>query len=132
MPDSSRLFFALWPDDETRHALVKLGKSLREQGLKPISPENLHVTLVFLGQVDTDSEALITQRVAGIAAESFTLTFDKLEYWKRPKIVCLSCQEPAPQAVMLAAAMNAAPRHIESIKGESDILSSKLIIMIRS
>jgi 2'-5' RNA ligase len=36
------------------------------------------------------------------------LTFDRLDFWNQPKVVCLTCQEPAPQVVMLAAALNSA------------------------
>lgn len=96
MPNSSRLFFALWPDDETRQALVRLSQSVEAKEFKWVQPHNLHVTLVFLGQVDNDAEALIKQSAAEIAVPSFELAFDKLSYWSKPKILCLTCLPPAP------------------------------------
>ena len=109
MPDTSRLFFALWPDDETRQALARLHQSMATKGLKLVQPHNLHVTLVFLGQVDAETESLIKQAVADITTQPFTLTFDSLSYWRRPRILCLSCRQPAPKpAMMLVSALDTA------------------------
>ncbi|HEY8098656.1 MAG TPA: RNA 2',3'-cyclic phosphodiesterase [Methylobacter sp.] len=106
MTDTSRLFFALWPDDETRQALAGLGQSIKAKGFKWVQPHNLHATLVFLGQVDEDVSSLIKQSVTNIAVPPFELTFDRLSYWSRPRVLCLTCQQPVPEAaVMLAAAL---------------------------
>ncbi len=101
MPDTSQLFFALWPDDETRQALVRLSQSIEAKDFKPVQPHNFHVTLVFLGQVDKDAELLLKQSVTGITAQPFKLTFDSLSYWSKPKILCLTCQQPAPETAMV-------------------------------
>ncbi len=109
MTDTSRLFFALWPDDETRQALVRLSQSIAAKGFKWVQPHNLHVTVVFLGQVNKDVESLIKQSVAGIAVRAFELTFDNLNYWSRPGILCLTCRQAPPNdAVLLAAALTEA------------------------
>lgn len=108
MSNTSRLFFALWPDNETRQALASVSRFIAAKECQCLQPYNLHVTLVFLGNVGVDTELLIRQDVAGISAKPFTLTFDCLSYWSKPKILCLTCQQPAPQeAVMLAAALTA-------------------------
>jgi 2'-5' RNA ligase len=98
MPNTSRLFFALWPDDKTRQALARLNRHIPA---KPIDPHNLHVTLVFLGQVDTETESLIKQLAADITTPPFELTFDCLSYWSRPKILCLTCQQDVPDEAMV-------------------------------
>lgn len=109
MTDTSKLFFALWPDDETRQALARLSQSIAAKEFKWVQPHNLHVTLVFLGQVDKDVTSLIKQSVSGIAVQPFELTFDSLSYWSRPKILCLTCLQPAPKdAMILASALTAA------------------------
>ncbi len=92
MSDSSRLFFALWPDDETRLALAHLSQSIGINEFRWAPPHNFHVTLVFLGQVDADVELLLKQSVASITAQPFTLSFDRLSYWSGPKILCLTCR----------------------------------------
>ncbi|MGZ5053966.1 MAG: RNA 2',3'-cyclic phosphodiesterase [Methylobacter sp.] len=109
MTDTSRLFFALWPDDKTRQALTRLHQSIAAKRLKLVQPHNLHVTLVFLGQVDAVTESVIKQAVADITTQPFTLTFDRLSYWRRPRILCLTCQQPAPEpALMLVSALETA------------------------
>lgn len=97
MSSMSRLFFALWPDDETRHTLLRINNSLKTKGFNPIQPNNLHVTLVFLGQVDKDTELQIKELVAAIAPHPFQLTFDKLSHWSRPQILCLTSPQPTPE-----------------------------------
>lgn len=103
IPDTSRLFFALRPDDETRQALTRLTQAIDAKKLKWVQAHNLHVTLVFLGSVDANTESLIKQAAADISAEPFTLTFDTLSHWSKPKILCLTCRQPVPEAAMMLA-----------------------------
>ncbi|TAK63691.1 RNA 2',3'-cyclic phosphodiesterase [Methylobacter sp.] len=109
MSGTSRLFFALWPDDQTRQVLARLSQSITAKGFKWIQPYNLHVTLVFLGQVNKNVELSIKQSIDGITAQLFELTFDSLSYWSKPKILCLTCQQPVPEAAsMLVAGLETA------------------------
>ena len=104
--ESSRLFFALWPDDQTRLELAGLSRSIEAKGFRPIQLHNVHITLVFLGQVDSTSELLIKDSVKGIYARPFVLTFDQLSYWSRPKVLCLTCSQFNDEVEMLVAALN--------------------------
>lgn len=108
MTGTSKLFFALWPDDKTRQALERLNLTIASAKLKWVPPDNFHVTLAFLGHVDTNSELLIKQHVADIAAQPFALAFDNLSYWSKPRILCLTCSRPAQEAAALAAALQSA------------------------
>lgn len=105
MSDQSRLFFALWPDANTRQELIQLSQSLAFNEFKWVPAYNLHVTLVFMGHIDTDATNLIKQSVENITAQPFTLTFDNLSYWSKPKILCLTCRQTSPDAIMLAATL---------------------------
>jgi 2'-5' RNA ligase len=104
--DLSRLFFALWPDDQTRLKLVRLSQSIVTQGFRPVHPQNLHITLVFLGQVDAASDLLIKHSVSAISAEPFDLTFDQLSYWSKPKVLCLTCSHTPDEGQTLVAELN--------------------------
>jgi RNA 2',3'-cyclic 3'-phosphodiesterase len=106
MTDYARLFFALWPDDQTRLKLVRLNRSIEAKGFRPVQPQNVHVTLVFLGNVDAVSESLIKHSVAAISAKPFVLTFDQLSYWSRPKILCLSCSQLVEEVESLVSVLN--------------------------
>jgi 2'-5' RNA ligase len=104
--DSSRLFFALWPDDQTRLELVRLNRSIEAKGFRPVQLHNVHVTLVFLGNVGAASELLIKHCVTGISAKPFVLTFDQLSYWSKPKVLCLTCSHTPDEVELLVAALN--------------------------
>jgi 2'-5' RNA ligase len=101
-----KLFFALWPSDETRQELMRLQKVIEAKGIRQVPGQNLHVTLVFLGNVDEATEAAIKQSVGTIPIEPFTLTFDRLSYWSRPKVLCLTCQQFGQEVVDLAEALD--------------------------
>ena len=103
---SSRLFFALWPDDQTRLELVRLNRPIEAKGFRTVQPHNFHVTLVFLGYVDTASQLLINYGVKRISAKPFVLTFDQLSYWSRPQVLCLTCSQLIDEVEMLVAELN--------------------------
>lgn len=84
---------------------------LGKQG-KPVASGNLHVTLVFLGGVDEEKQVIITQAASTIDVQPMQLTFNRLSYWKKPAVVCLSAEfiDPAlsrlVEQLTLAAAQN--------------------------
>ena len=106
MADLSRLFFALWPDDQARLKLVRLSETIEAKGFRPVHPLNIHVTLVFLGQVDAASELSIKHSASAISAKPFDLTFDQLCYWSKPKVLCLTCSHTPDEVQSLVAELN--------------------------
>lgn len=96
-----RLFFALWPSDETRKQIIRINQSIKSSDLKKVKQENLHVTLVFLGNVDTESEILLRQCVKDVSVQPFVLDFDQLNYWRKPRILCLSTHQVHSQLLIL-------------------------------
>lgn len=82
-----RLFFALWPDDEVRAQLAHWSRELHAAcGGRPTRPENLHVTLAFLGSVD-DARVGEVERTADTAGlRACTLILDRAGYWKHNRI----------------------------------------------
>ncbi len=106
MTTTSRLFFALWPDDETRQALARLGQTLGAKQFKWVPPHNLHVTLAFLGQVGSEVEVSVKQSAAAIVVPAFELVFGSVSYWSSPKVLCLTCRQAVPdEAMVLATAL---------------------------
>ncbi len=100
-----RLFFALWPEPEIRQALQRVSQLIPASDIKAVRPRNYHVTLVFLGNVDDATALLIRQRIGAISAKTFALSFDQLSYWRRPRVLCLSCSNALADYVNLAAAL---------------------------
>jgi 2'-5' RNA ligase len=104
-----RLFFALWPDESTRQACAEVAKTLSRSG-KRVLPENLHVTLVFLGGVDEETEAALTLAADAIAVPSLTITFDRIDFWRKPRILCLTGRSEGSELKTLVAELNAVSR----------------------
>jgi len=96
-----RLFFALWPSDKVRKQIDSFNCSIPSAHLKKVKSDNLHVTLVFLGNVDVESELMLRQSVSDIKAEPLELYFDQLAFWSKPRILCLLTQHYDKQLLML-------------------------------
>jgi len=84
---------------------MRLNLSIQTKGFMPVQPQNSHVTLVFLGNVDLASELLVKYSVTDISAKPFVLTFDQLSYWSRPKVLCLTCTQSVDELDKLVAAL---------------------------
>lgn len=84
-----RLFFALWPDIAVRQLCVTEMRKLKAYG-KPVLPANIHVTLLFLGATDAERQRALSEFASTIMIEPMVLAFDKLSYWKRPAVYCLT------------------------------------------
>jgi 2'-5' RNA ligase len=95
---SHRLFYALWPDDRTRHALMELQAPL--QGRK-VRFANLHLTLAFLGQQPHETLAALKGVLADLRRISIPLAIDRIGYFTRSKIAWAGMHETPPQLISL-------------------------------
>jgi len=96
-----RLFFALWPDTKTRKQVAKFQQSIHAQSLKKVKADNLHVTLLFLGNINNKTETALKQSVENIKVSPFPLQFEQLSFWKKPRILCLTTQQYDTQLSIL-------------------------------
>lgn len=100
-----RLFFALWPDNALRAAAARLGERL-PQGLGRVQrPDQLHVTLVFLGAVPARRLAEVRAAADEVRGAAITLELDRLEHWREPKVLCLVASVVPPALADLVAAL---------------------------
>jgi len=102
-----RLFFALWPDDNSRQQIAQINQQITFPDIRKLIPDNLHITLVFLGNVDDAIATAVQQRAGDIIAPPISLQFDELDYWVKPKIVCLTCQRQPKAVYQLVNALTA-------------------------
>lgn len=82
-----RVFFALWPDEGTREALVSASQAAVRRSAGRATPRaNLHVTLAFLGAV---SEAKLAQvrQISPPSVGRFVLSIDTLGFRKRARLL---------------------------------------------
>ena len=104
-----RLFFALQPTAEQSEALLaRMTAVFAAQSLATIPAGNLHATLCFLGAVDEEKLPALREAAARIRHRSVSISFDTLEYWPTPKIICATAStEGSSAAAELAAALSA-------------------------
>lgn len=96
---TTRLFFAAWPAPEVQRALGDLAHDAqRECGGRAVPVHNIHLTLVFLGNVERGRLAEIETLVATISAPRFALAVDRLDYWRHNRIVWAGTEE-CPEAL---------------------------------
>ncbi|HID49180.1 MAG TPA: RNA 2',3'-cyclic phosphodiesterase [Chromatiales bacterium] len=91
-----RLFFALWPDPALAQRFFHLAREQHEacQG-RVLAPEQIHLTLRYAGPVAPDTARCLGEAADRIALPPFTLRFDRLGYWPRPKVVwCMPSEVP--------------------------------------
>jgi len=81
------LFFALWPDARVRAGLAEVQNGQSEYDGRMHHPQDLHMTLVFLGRVRSEQFACVREVAASIATEQFRLELNQIDYWKRPRIL---------------------------------------------
>ncbi len=98
-----RLFFALWPDAATRAGLsawqARIGG---ECGGRPVAPENLHLTLKFLGAVPQSSLDELRVIAAQAVMPPIQLVLDRVGFWPRPAVVFAGADHVPPALAALA------------------------------
>lgn len=100
-----RLFYALWPDDATRSALLKLQAPIQGR----ITPaEDLHLTLVFLGTQAAAALPALQALMARLPAAAIALQLDCLGYFPRNGIAWAGMQHPPDTLAALQQALLAA------------------------
>lgn len=111
-----RLFFALWPDEVMREAMVHATReAVAACGGRPVPAANLHVTLAFLGSVPerrlpqlvdvarrAAESAASVLAIAAAPADPLELTVDHLEYWRAAQLLCALPSAPQARTVALA------------------------------
>ena len=90
------MFFALWPDEGTREALVKASQAAVDRAAGRATPRaNLHVTLAFLGAVG-EAELARVRQISPPPAERFALSIDTLGFRKRARLLWAAPGTVAP------------------------------------
>lgn len=97
-----RLFYALWPDEATRSALVKLQAPL--QG-RMTDARDLHLTLVFLGAQPAALLPALQALMNGLPAAAMTLPVDCLGCFSGKAIFWAGIQAPPAALIALQQAL---------------------------
>jgi 2'-5' RNA ligase len=93
IPDRVRLFFALWPDDVTRRALQSLQHEISGRVSRP---ENLHLTLAFLGEQPRHRVPELQEVLNAMPPFASRLMIDVLGYFRGARIAWAGMAQPDP------------------------------------
>lgn len=83
MPE--RLFFALWPGEEQRLALTRVQRECSPHHGRATHPEDLHLTLVFLGALEPERRACSESVGDRVRGSPFTLGLTHIGYFARAR-----------------------------------------------
>jgi 2'-5' RNA ligase len=92
-PDTARLFFALVPGAHIRRRISACQQQL-DLPARPVAAANLHVTLAFLGNVESARIGELKAIGAGLACPGCALRLDRLGWFPRAGVVWLGSQAP--------------------------------------
>lgn len=87
------LFFALWPDEETRKKLGEVSRQFKDKNLRLVKNANLHITLAFLGEVSELDQAKLIEKANSIRSGKFSLILDSIGIWEKPGILWIAPEE---------------------------------------
>jgi 2'-5' RNA ligase len=104
----ARLFFALWPDREAAAALAALSRDVAGAAHgRAVPAANLHLTLVFLGEVPASRDGALLRAAQRVAGRPFRLALDQVGSFARSGVAWAGCNEPAPELLALQACLQA-------------------------
>ncbi len=108
-----RLFVGLAVSEGVREALERLTLRLRakDDGLRWSTPEQWHVTLVFLGEVDDERRARLIEELARVRQPGLTLEMARLGVFERAGILYAEV-EVTPELLRLYEAAAGAVRRV--------------------
>lgn len=101
-----RLFFALWPDPAVVEQLVRWAHLAHDLcGGRAMRADTLHLTLAFLGSVETERIPALQELLAARRWPGGTLVLDHMGQFRGPRIVWAGSSTPVPWLETLHAAL---------------------------
>ncbi|HBZ30677.1 MAG TPA: RNA 2',3'-cyclic phosphodiesterase [Nitrosomonas sp.] len=102
----ARLFFAIQPANTIQKQLGSLAKKQAiKWGGRNIKPENVHLTLLFLGKTETDKINALRTTVTNITGKRFDLAIRETRFWKRNQIIYAHADNYPPELFALVDAI---------------------------
>lgn len=99
MTDHQRLFFALWPPEPVQVAIAECADTAGISGRR-VATERVHLTLAFLGNVDSAAVAHLETLAGVIEAHAFELVLTRYGHFPRAGIdLAGSVQRVAAEAI---------------------------------
>ena len=97
----SRIFFALWPDKETRSSLSTITQLFKDEKFRLVKKSNLHITLEFLGEVSESNQQQLIDQANLIKAEPFEIELTRIGWWRKPGVLWIGTHHSPKQLIHL-------------------------------
>ena len=81
-----RLFFSLWPSPEQIEQLADLQFRFSQPFGRLVDPENFHITLLFLGEIELDRVDCMLSYLDQYEAAPFSCTLDQTGYFSKQQL----------------------------------------------
>ncbi|MDX1455795.1 MAG: RNA 2',3'-cyclic phosphodiesterase [Gammaproteobacteria bacterium] len=102
-----RVFFALWPDETTREAVMAASREAVEAcGGKAVPEDNFHITLRFLGNASGSDIRKMKKAAKAANGVPQKFTLDRLGYWAGPEVLWMGCQKANDDLLRLVVNLN--------------------------
>jgi 2'-5' RNA ligase len=102
------LFFALWPDDDTRARIAEAAALALRRAVdaRPVAQENYHATLAFVGEVSKPQLAVLQQIGCAQRSAGCAIGFDAYEYWPDSQVLVAAARETPASLTLLWAQLH--------------------------
>lgn len=90
---SHRIFFALWPPDNVRQQLTEQTRPFLPESVRVTKASNLHLTLAFIGIVDSTALRRYRQVAKTIRFPAFKITLDQPGCFERAGVLWLGSSQ---------------------------------------
>jgi 2'-5' RNA ligase len=98
----SRVFFALWPDELLQRRCADLALTLQLRcGGKLVPAHNIHLTLLFVGEVEKTKIAELIEAANSVRAKFFALQLDRVGAFRKSKAVWLAPAQASSECTLL-------------------------------
>lgn len=109
LPQSIRVFFAVFPDKTVQAQLAQEADALKTIcGGRAVKPQHLHLTLLFIGDINTERIETLKQAMNNVSINRFELQLSKLRYWKHNHIVFIDAEKYPSELFLLVTALKRA------------------------
>ena len=105
----TRMFFALWPDENVRLALARAamvippGDAARASWVRT---ERYHLTLAFLGEIEPRQAEAAERAAMDVRVRPFRLQLDTVGHFEGPNVVWIGPQSLPPELTQLKAELD--------------------------
>ena len=110
-PGRKRIFFALWPSGTQRRQIdAAIEPYKKVLAGKWTARDNWHVTLVFIGGFPEEDIPALQAAASTIRCPTVRLTFERIDFWRRPRIMCLRAASTPIELIDLVGSLESAAR----------------------